>query len=115
LQSSTSATGDNRTLIAAMKGFEYADVMLWITDAMSVLPRTSYHGHGGGAERHQRRSRCPRRSSDHVCVVLLGDLNNRISMDAAVAHQLVRAKTWSKLLEKDELLLELSKGRQFNG
>jgi phosphatidylinositol-bisphosphatase len=48
-------------------------------------------------------------------VVLLGDLNYRIAMDDDEARQLVRARKWSMLLENDELLLELSKGRQFDG
>jgi len=48
-------------------------------------------------------------------VVLLGDLNYRIAMDDAEARQLVRARKWSMLLENDELLLELSGGRQFDG
>jgi hypothetical protein len=48
-------------------------------------------------------------------VVLLGDLNYRIAMDDAELRQLVRARKWSMLLENDELLPELSKGRQFDG
>jgi phosphatidylinositol-bisphosphatase len=49
-------------------------------------------------------------------VVLFGDLNYRIAMDDDdEARQLVRARKWSMLLEKDELLLELSSGRQFDG
>jgi phosphatidylinositol-bisphosphatase len=48
-------------------------------------------------------------------VVLLGDLNYRISMDDAEARLLVSANKWSALLEKDELLLELCKGRRFDG
>lgn len=49
-------------------------------------------------------------------VVLLGDLNYRIAMeDDEVVRQLVKARKWSMLLENDELLLELSKGRQFDG
>lgn len=48
-------------------------------------------------------------------VVLFGDLNYRIAMDDGEARQLVRARKWSMLLENDELLLELSSGRQFDG
>lgn len=48
-------------------------------------------------------------------VVLLGDLNYRIAMDDDEARQLVRARKWGMLLEGDELLLELSSGRQFHG
>jgi phosphatidylinositol-bisphosphatase len=48
-------------------------------------------------------------------VVLLGDLNYRISMDDAEARLLVSANKWSTLLEKDELLLELCRGRSFDG
>lgn len=49
-------------------------------------------------------------------MVLLGDLNYRIAMDDDdVARQLVKARKWSMLLENDELLLELSKGWQFDG
>jgi phosphatidylinositol-bisphosphatase len=35
--------------------------------------------------------------------------------DYEEARQLVRARKWSMLLENDELLLELSSGRQFDG
>ncbi|CAL5012581.1 unnamed protein product [Urochloa decumbens] len=50
-----------------------------------------------------------------VRVVLLGDLNYRIAMDGGEARQLVGARKWGMLLENDELLLELSAGRQFDG
>ena len=49
-------------------------------------------------------------------MVLFGDLNYRIAKDDdEEARQLVRARKWSMLLENDELLLELSSGRQFDG
>ncbi|ONM04703.1 Type IV inositol polyphosphate 5-phosphatase 9 [Zea mays] len=70
--------------------------------------------------RHTRGRRSHRHADDGVStcatrVVLLGDLNYRIAMDDDEARQLVRARKWGMLLEGDELLLELSSGRQFHG
>jgi len=53
----------------------------------------------------------------HLCsqVVLLGDLNYRISLEGAETRSLVKAKNWAILLENDQLLSEFSRGRHFEG
>ncbi|CAO2188260.1 unnamed protein product [Urochloa humidicola] len=82
-------------------------------NATDILSRTSFvHSSGGGAPASPD---LPKKILDHDRVVLLGDLNYRISMDDGEARQLVRARKWGMLLENDELQLELSKGRQFDG
>lgn len=42
----------------------------------------------------------------HLCsqVVLLGDLNYRISLEEPETRLLVKAKNWSTLLENDQVL-----------
>ncbi|KAK3121741.1 hypothetical protein QOZ80_8BG0660170 [Eleusine coracana subsp. coracana] len=90
-------------------GGEDGDALLRNADAADILSRTSFHGHG--PEEHL----LPKKILDHDRVVLLGDLNYRVAMDDGEARQLVRARKWSMLLEGDELLMELSKGRQFDG
>uniref|UniRef100_A0ACD5ZYD3 Uncharacterized protein n=1 Tax=Avena sativa TaxID=4498 RepID=A0ACD5ZYD3_AVESA len=92
-------------------GSKDGDVMLRNFDAADILSRTRF--------RHRRTvapdEELPTQILDHDRVVLLGDLNYRISMDDAEARLLVSANKWSTLLEKDELLLELGKGRRFKG
>ncbi|KAJ1268480.1 hypothetical protein BS78_07G138800 [Paspalum vaginatum] len=91
-------------------GGERGDARRRNADAADILCRTSFLDSGGAP------AALPKRILDHDRVVLLGDLNYRVAMDdAAEARQLVRARKWSMLLENDELLLELSKGRQFDG
>ncbi|XP_062194958.1 type IV inositol polyphosphate 5-phosphatase 9-like isoform X2 [Phragmites australis] len=81
------------------------------TDAVGILSRTSFRSHGGAPAPEE----LPKKILVHDRVVFLGDLNYRIAMDDAEARQLVKAKKWSTLLENDELLLELSRGRHFDG
>ncbi|GJN34080.1 hypothetical protein PR202_gb22718 [Eleusine coracana subsp. coracana] len=51
-----------------------------------------------------------------ICqVVLLGDLNYRISLEETETRSLVKAKNWAILLENDQLLFEFSRGRHFEG
>lgn len=94
-------------------GGKESDVLLRNVDAADILSRTSFPRAGGGGTWAQEE--LPKKILDHDRVVLLGDLNYRIAMDDAEARLLVRAKKWSMLLENDELLLELSKGRRFDG
>ncbi|OEL13032.1 Type IV inositol polyphosphate 5-phosphatase 9 [Dichanthelium oligosanthes] len=93
-------------------GGEEGDALRRNADAADILSRTSFLKYSGGAPAPDE---LPKKILDHDRVVLLGDLNYRIAMDDADARQLVRARKWSMLLENDELLLELSKGRQFDG
>ncbi|XP_042439255.1 type IV inositol polyphosphate 5-phosphatase 9-like isoform X1 [Zingiber officinale] len=46
-------------------------------------------------------------------VILLGDLNYRISLPEAMTRSLVEQKQWNTLFEKDQLRAEFSKGRVF--
>lgn len=95
-------------------GGKEGDVLLRNIDAADILSRTSFP-HAGGGGGTGAPEELPKKILDHDRVVLLGDLNYRIAMDDAEARLLVRAKKWSMLLENDELLLELSKGRHFDG
>lgn len=86
-------------------GSKCGAVLLRNADAADILSRTSFPTAAG----------LPEKILDHDRVVLLGDLNYRISMDDAEARLLVSASKWGMLLENDELLLELSEGRSFEG
>ncbi|KAL6862408.1 hypothetical protein ACP4OV_016749 [Aristida adscensionis] len=92
-------------------GGDDGDALLRNADVAGILSRTSFHGRGGAPAAQE----LPKKILDHDRVVLLGDLNYRIAMDGAEARQLVRAKKWGMLLENDELLLELARGRRFDG
>ncbi|GMH20351.1 hypothetical protein Nepgr_022192 [Nepenthes gracilis] len=50
---------------------------------------------------------------DHDCIIFLGDLNYRISLPDHEIRQLVGSQEWSKLLENDQLRMELVNGRVF--
>lgn len=93
-------------------GGEKGDALRRNADAAGILSRTSFLGFGGVAAAP---GEVPKKILGHDRVVLLGDLNYRIAMDDDEARQLVRARKWGMLLEGDELLLELSSGRQFHG
>ena len=93
-------------------GSKDGDLLLRNVDAADILSRTSFRRARGGTAAPEE---LPKKILDHDRVLLLGDLNYRISMDDAEARLLVRAMKWSMLLENDELLLELSKGRRFDG
>ncbi|CAL9770823.1 unnamed protein product [Musa acuminata subsp. burmannicoides] len=75
------------------------------SDAMEILSRTSFPG---GPPLH-----LPQKILDHDRVILLGDLNYRISLPEATTRSLVEQKRWSMLLEKDQLKAEVTDGRVF--
>ncbi|XP_066327149.1 type IV inositol polyphosphate 5-phosphatase 9-like [Miscanthus floridulus] len=93
-------------------GGDEGDVLLRNADAGSILSRTRFHGRGSTEAEASQELPLPKKILHHDRVVLLGDLNYRIAMDTTT---LVRTRKWSMLLENDELLLELSKGRRFDG
>lgn len=93
-------------------GSKDGDVLLRNVDAADILSRTSFRRRTAAPAPDEE---LPTKILDHDRVVLLGDLNYRISVDDAEARLLVSAKKWSTLLENDELLLELCKGRRFEG
>ncbi|KAJ6719048.1 TYPE IV INOSITOL POLYPHOSPHATE 5-PHOSPHATASE 9 [Salix purpurea] len=57
----------------------------------------------------------PRKILDHDRVILLGDLNYRISLPEATTRLLVDRKEWNALLENDQLRMELMSGQVFEG
>ncbi|XP_017247563.1 type IV inositol polyphosphate 5-phosphatase 3 isoform X2 [Daucus carota subsp. sativus] len=59
--------------------------------------------------------RLPKTIHDHERIIWLGDLNYRISLSYDTTRQLISKRDWSKLLECDQLIRELRKGRAFDG
>lgn len=57
----------------------------------------------------------PRKVLDHDRVILLGDLNYRISLPEATTRELVNRKEWDALLDKDQLRMELMNGHVLQG
>ncbi|KAL1566446.1 phosphoinositide 5-phosphatase [Salvia divinorum] len=55
----------------------------------------------------------PRKILDHDRVIWLGDLNYRIHLPEDTMRSLVKNKEWSLLLENDQLIAEMNKGRAF--
>ncbi|KAB5568456.1 hypothetical protein DKX38_002249 [Salix brachista] len=53
----------------------------------------------------------------HLCrrIIWLGDLNYRINLSYNKTLELISKKEWSKLVEGDQLVRELRKGRAFDG
>ncbi|XP_068660247.1 type IV inositol polyphosphate 5-phosphatase 9-like [Aristolochia californica] len=77
------------------------------SDAAGILARTSFP-RGPSLD-------LPRKILDHDRVIWLGDLNYRISIPAATTRSLVERSEWDILLENDQLRVELSEGRVFEG
>ncbi|KAL9245062.1 hypothetical protein vseg_018758 [Gypsophila vaccaria] len=57
----------------------------------------------------------PKSIQDHERIIWLGDLNYRINLSYDETRRLISRKKWPKLVEKDQLVRELRKGRVFNG
>ncbi|XP_042495335.1 type IV inositol polyphosphate 5-phosphatase 3-like isoform X2 [Macadamia integrifolia] len=57
----------------------------------------------------------PKNILDHERVIWLGDLNYRINLSYEKTRELISKKEWSKLIERDQLIRELRKGRAFDG
>ncbi|KAJ8574246.1 hypothetical protein K7X08_026051 [Anisodus acutangulus] len=57
----------------------------------------------------------PRKILDHDRVILLGDLNYRISLPESDTRLLVEKGEWNALLENDQLRMELMDGQVFEG
>ncbi|CAL9762805.1 unnamed protein product [Musa acuminata subsp. burmannicoides] len=86
-------------------GGRKGDEMNRNSDAVDVLSRTSFP-RGPSLD-------LPHKILDHDRVILLGDLNYRISLPEAITRSLVEQKQWDILLERDQLRTEVSKGRVF--
>ncbi|OEL17253.1 Type IV inositol polyphosphate 5-phosphatase 9 [Dichanthelium oligosanthes] len=71
-------------------------------DATEILSRTTFpRGHA---------LNLPHKILDHDRVILLGDLNYRISLPEAKTRLLVERQDWKTLLENDQLRAEVSRG-----
>ncbi|XP_017220132.1 type IV inositol polyphosphate 5-phosphatase 9 [Daucus carota subsp. sativus] len=57
----------------------------------------------------------PRKITDHDRVILLGDLNYRISLPEHKIRALVDKEEWNMLLENDQLKQEIREGQAFEG
>ncbi|WJX17060.1 Type IV inositol polyphosphate 5-phosphatase 9 [Trifolium repens] len=57
----------------------------------------------------------PRKILDHDHVILLGDLNYRISLPEETTRLLVEKRDWDSLLENDQLKMELESGHMLKG
>ncbi|XP_057502766.1 type IV inositol polyphosphate 5-phosphatase 3-like isoform X1 [Actinidia eriantha] len=57
----------------------------------------------------------PKRIHDHERIIWLGDLNYRINLSYEKTRELISKKDWTKLVESDQLVRELRKGRAFDG
>ncbi|KAJ7969762.1 putative Type I inositol polyphosphate 5-phosphatase [Quillaja saponaria] len=57
----------------------------------------------------------PKSIHDHERIIWLGDLNYRINLSYEKTRELISKKEWPKLVERDQLVRELRKGRAFDG
>ncbi|PKA61548.1 Type I inositol 1,4,5-trisphosphate 5-phosphatase CVP2 [Apostasia shenzhenica] len=88
-------------------GGKEGDEMHRNSDAMEIFSRTSFPQGSS--------SNLPQKILDHDRIILLGDLNYRISLPEDTTRWLVEQKKWNVLLEKDQLRCELVEGRAFEG
>ncbi|XP_021604513.1 type IV inositol polyphosphate 5-phosphatase 3 isoform X3 [Manihot esculenta] len=77
------------------------------SDVHEIRRRTLFHSNSGIG--------LPKRILDHERIIWLGDLNYRINLSYEKTRELISRKEWSKLVEKDQLVRELRKGRAFDG
>ncbi|ESW25026.1 hypothetical protein PHAVU_003G001800 [Phaseolus vulgaris] len=57
----------------------------------------------------------PRKILDHDHIILLGDLNYRISLPEETTRLLVENEDWDSLLEYDQLMMEVTSGNMLKG
>ncbi|XP_031261882.1 type IV inositol polyphosphate 5-phosphatase 9-like [Pistacia vera] len=74
------------------------------SDVAEILSRTSFPNGG-------RSLNLPQNILDHDQVILLGDLNYRISLPEETTRLLVERREWNPLLENDQLRMELMNGQ----
>ncbi|KAI3750623.1 hypothetical protein L2E82_21318 [Cichorium intybus] len=60
-------------------------------------------------------STLPKRIDNHDRIIWLGDLNYRLNLSYDKTRDLISKSSWSKLLEADQLIRELRRGRAFEG
>ncbi|KAJ0235577.1 Type I inositol polyphosphate 5-phosphatase 1 [Hirschfeldia incana] len=78
-------------------------------DVREIHRRTLFHPHSSNA------NVLPRSIRDHERVIWLGDLNYRINLSYEKTHELIARKEWQRLLENDQLSIEMRKGKVFEG
>ncbi|KAK6938233.1 hypothetical protein RJ641_031741, partial [Dillenia turbinata] len=76
-------------------------------DVQEIQRRTKFHSLSGIG--------LPKTIHDHERIIWLGDLNYRINLSYERTRELISKKEWSGLLERDQLVRELKKGRAFDG
>ncbi|KAF7127378.1 hypothetical protein RHSIM_Rhsim11G0088300 [Rhododendron simsii] len=88
-------------------GEKDADAVKRNADVHDILRRTQFHSISSIG--------LPRSIRDHERIIWLGDLNYRINLSYEKTRELISRKDWSKLVESDQLIRELRKGRAFDG
>ncbi|KAK8510669.1 hypothetical protein V6N12_055595 [Hibiscus sabdariffa] len=76
-------------------------------DVHEILRRTHFHSRSAIG--------LPKSIHDHERIIWLGDLNYRLNISYDKARELISKREWSKLIERDQLVRELRKGRTFSG
>ncbi|XP_022773448.1 type IV inositol polyphosphate 5-phosphatase 3-like isoform X2 [Durio zibethinus] len=76
-------------------------------DVQEILRRTHFHSLSA--------IELPRSIHDHERIIWLGDLNYRLNLLYHKTLDLISKMEWSKLIEEDQLVRELRKGRTFDG
>ncbi|KAL6549105.1 Inositol polyphosphate phosphatase, catalytic domain ues [Orobanche hederae] len=88
-------------------GDKETDIVKRNADVLEIHKRTRFNSLAGIG--------LPRSIYDHERIIWLGDLNYRISFPYERTRELISKKDWSMLLERDQLVKELRKGRAFDG
>uniref|UniRef100_A0A6N2NEJ9 Inositol polyphosphate-related phosphatase domain-containing protein n=1 Tax=Salix viminalis TaxID=40686 RepID=A0A6N2NEJ9_SALVM len=88
-------------------GGREGDEKLRNSDVADIFSRTSFH--------RRPSLDLPRNILDHDRVILLGDLNYRVSLPEATTRLLVDRKEWDALLDNDQLRMGLRDGQVFEG
>ncbi|KAJ6768865.1 TYPE IV INOSITOL POLYPHOSPHATE 5-PHOSPHATASE 9 [Salix koriyanagi] len=88
-------------------GGREGDEKLRNSDVAEIFSRTSFH--------RRPSLDLPRNILDHDRVILLGDLNYRVSLPEATTRLLVDRKEWDALLDNDQLRMGLRNGQVFEG
>ncbi|CAA0830120.1 DNAse I-like superfamily protein [Striga hermonthica] len=88
-------------------GEKTADAVKRNDDVQEIHRRTHFNSNVGMG--------LPRSIYDHERIIWLGDLNYRINLPYELTRELISNKNWPMLLERDQLIKELRKGRVFHG
>ncbi|WCJ21588.1 Type I inositol polyphosphate 5-phosphatase 4 [Euphorbia peplus] len=80
------------------------------SDVMEILRKTRFPRVNGMED-----EKSPQTILEHDRIIWLGDLNYRIALSYRTAKALVEMRNWRALLENDQLRIEQSHGRVFEG